>query len=244
MPKANSQVLSIPSLDIKADADSVFLSSDQHLNHVNILRYAGRNYDDIRSMNEDIIARHNDKVPSKGSVWICLGDFAFVSCGDCNEDLTLTERLRSFVGRFNGETKILIMGNHDRQRVAQYIAAGFDYVVPKAIDVHCRVTNFNFIMRHRPYSIAEMSQMKQRNAQHGLHSEAELELEGREKFLKFDITSNDECVRDLFPIKGNIMCGHVHQLYRRYAKGNVVNVGLDVWNMTPAALPEALEYFD
>lgn len=97
-------------------------------------------------------------------------------------------------------------------------------------------------MRHRPYSDKEMHDMERRNSSHSFHSQLEEELE--DKRFVFDITSQDAWVYDLYPIRGNIMCGHVHQLYRRYAAGNVVNVGVDAWDMSPVALCEALRYFD
>ena len=187
-------------------------------------------------MNDDIIARHNSVIPAKGSLWICLGDFAFVRGED------QAEQLRRWVRHFNGETKVLVMGNHDRQSMAKYKEAGFDYVVPKARDVHCSIEGFSFIMRHRPYSDKEMHDMERRNSSHSFHSQLEEELE--DKRFVFDITSQDAWVYDLYPIRGNIMCGHVHQLYRRYAAGNVVNVGVDAWDMSPVALCEALRYFD
>ena len=230
------EILRIPLLGIETEAGNVYISSDQHLDHANIIKYAGRKYDCVQSMNEDIIARHNSVVPAQGSLWICLGDFAFVRGED------QAEQLRRWVRHFNGETKVLVMGNHDRQSMAKYKEAGFDYVVPKATDVHCSIEDFSFIMRHRPYSDAEMHNMERRNSSHSFHSQLEEELE--DKRFAFDITSDNAWVYDLYPIVGNIMCGHVHQLYRRYAKGNVVNVGVDAWDMSPVPLCEALRYFN
>ena len=232
-------LLYIDGLGIQRDMSEVYLSSDEHLGHANILRYAARPYDNIWHMNEDIIAKHNKKVPEKDSLWICLGDFAFVR-GDSGN--TLTEQLRNFVQRFNGEKKVLIIGYHDRQHIGQYLAAGFDYVVPKASDVKCSVDKFRFVMRHRPYSMTEMQKMMQKNANHCFHSAEEAELVN--KYLKFDKTNRGAWMYDLYPIKGNVICGHVHQLYRRYAKGNVVNAGVDVWDMSPVRLEEVLALLD
>ena len=106
----------------------------------------------------------------------------------------------------------------------------------------CSIRNFSFIMRYRPYSDLEMHDMERRNSSHSFHSRLEEELE--EKRFAFDITSDDVWVYDLYPIEGNIMYVPAHQLYRRYAKGNVVNVGVDAWDMSPVPLCEALRYFD
>ena len=233
--------LKIPSLNIDEPIENIYLSSDEHLGHKNIIRYAGRKYSSIPEMDEDIIVRHNAKVPEQKSVWICLGDFAFVKGG---RGLTLTEQLREYVRRFNGSKKIIIMGNHDRQRQKQYYEAGFDIVVTKGTNVECRLNNFDFVMRHCPYSIKEMQEMRKRNNSHGLHAEIELECEGDEKRFLFDITNEHSLSYDLYPIKGNVICGHVHQLYRRYAKGNVVNVGVDVWDMSPVKLLDAVQLLD
>lgn len=43
-----------------------------------------------------------------------------------------------------------------------------------------------------------------------------------------------------YPAKGAyILCGHIHNRWRRI--GNVINVGVDMWNFEPKTLPELLE---
>ena len=60
----------------------------------------------------------------------------------------------------------------------------------------------------------------------------------------YDKSNSDALQEDIMRINENIICGHVHQLYRRYANGNVVNAGVDAWDMKPVALSKILELMD
>lgn len=92
---------------------NIFLSSDLHLGHSNILNFKRddgvtplRSFSDIHHMNEHIIYKHN-LVVKPADKWYCLGDIAMQ-----NKYLSLLERM-------NGE-KILIKGNHDLEKLSTY----------------------------------------------------------------------------------------------------------------------------
>lgn len=82
----------------------IYITSDQHFNHKNILRYQAktRPFDSIEEMNEGLIERHNELVKPTDHVYY-LGDFAFAGKQKTEETLQ----------RLNGR-KFYIFGNHDK----------------------------------------------------------------------------------------------------------------------------------
>ena len=83
------------------DGPQVWVWSDQHFGHKNIIGFSDRPYPNLELMHECMILNHNDYVqPGDISIWV--GDVAFLNDADANE----------LVRRCNGY-KILIIGNHD-----------------------------------------------------------------------------------------------------------------------------------
>jgi len=80
----------------------VFFTSDQHIHHKNILKFEDRPYLDVHEMEEDFVARWNNKVTDKDMVYL-LGDLSFGT-----SDQTL-----KFLKRLNG-WKCYVFGNHDK----------------------------------------------------------------------------------------------------------------------------------
>ncbi len=78
----------------------VFLTSDLHLGHENILRLCNRPFGDIEEMNEVIIHNWNRKVRGRDTVYI-LGDVVWDK-----------KRVAYYMEQLNGK-KILVTGNHD-----------------------------------------------------------------------------------------------------------------------------------
>lgn len=82
---------------------SMFFTSDQHYDHKNICKYAGRPFSSVEEMNEALIKNHNDIIKKRHHVWF-LGDFAF----------SRIDRIKEILNRLNGY-KNLILGNHDKE---------------------------------------------------------------------------------------------------------------------------------
>lgn len=80
----------------------LFITSDEHYSHRNIIKLCNRPYESIIEMNEDIINRHNSEV-DENSITIHLGDFMWKGGKSDFENL---------VKRLNGY-HIFIKGNHD-----------------------------------------------------------------------------------------------------------------------------------
>jgi len=100
---------------------TVYLTSDEHIDHSNIIKYCNRPFKDINHMREEMINRHNDRVAQDDDVWH-LGDF-------CLNKVNIEHILK----RLNGRHK-LICGNHDKchpchksghKLIQYYLDAGF-----------------------------------------------------------------------------------------------------------------------
>jgi calcineurin-like phosphoesterase family protein len=125
----------------------VFLTSDQHFGHLNIIKYCNRPFKSVEEMNEAIITAHNKVVKPRDIVYH-LGDFS-MSFKDVEPVLS----------RLSG-TKILIMGNHDscsplfrhrgRVTITDYVNAGFRDVYNELLidDVD---TGIKLRLHHLPY---------------------------------------------------------------------------------------------
>ena len=81
----------------------IYLTSDLHFNHVNILKYepVNRPFETLEEMNETLIANWNAKVSAEDTVYV-LGDLA----------MGTVEASRACIERLNGKI-VLIRGNHD-----------------------------------------------------------------------------------------------------------------------------------
>lgn len=85
----------------KEEAKHIWVTSDTHFNHANIIKYCNRPFSSVEEMNETIIANWNKVVSDKDIVYH-LGDFAL---GD-------KSLIPNILRRLHGCIKI-IMGNHD-----------------------------------------------------------------------------------------------------------------------------------
>jgi calcineurin-like phosphoesterase family protein len=82
---------------------ALWLSSDHHFFHKNVLSFCKRPFRDLEHMHEELIRRHNERV-RPDDTWICVGDFSF-GPGKGTEEV---------LSRMNG-FKILVCGNHDKR---------------------------------------------------------------------------------------------------------------------------------
>ena len=92
----------------------IFVTSDTHFSHVNIIKYCNRPYASVEEMNNALIDNWNSVVKNDDLV-IHLGDFAL---GRTIQDI------KKHLDKLNGN-KILILGNHDSLSQDDYIKCGF-----------------------------------------------------------------------------------------------------------------------
>jgi len=116
----------------------VFVISDTHFNHANIIRYCNRPFSSTEEMDKTMIKNWNETVSNKDIV-IHLGDFG----------LGNKEYIASIISQLNGK-KILIMGNHDNWTESFYREAGFHTVSRFPI-----VYDGFYIMSHAPLVLSE-----------------------------------------------------------------------------------------
>ena len=95
---------------------NIYLISDTHFAHKNIMKYENRPFKDLIDMREKLILNWNMLVKPEDTV-IHLGDF-----GMCNKDAT-----SEILSRLNGH-KIIIKGNHDSHGNQWFLDAGFEEV--------------------------------------------------------------------------------------------------------------------
>ena len=80
----------------------MFVGSDYHYNHDNVIKFDQRPYNNVKLMNEDLIKQHNSITDDK-SLTFLIGDIAMGKS---------VSEVVSYLHRMNGK-KILIKGNHD-----------------------------------------------------------------------------------------------------------------------------------
>lgn len=89
---------------------SIFVTSDLHRGHKNILKYCNRTYSSIEEMEKGIIEKWNSVVRQDDTVYI-MGDISI----DNNK-----VKNTAFLSQLNG-TKIVIKGNHDESALLTYL---------------------------------------------------------------------------------------------------------------------------
>lgn len=115
----------------------IWIISDTHFCHKNIIDYCDRPFKDVEEMNEALISNWNSVVKEKHLVYV-LGDFA----------LGTPTEISNILSRLNGK-KYLILGNHDRHKsVDWWRRVGFDEVSKFPIIVDDR-----YILCHEPMDI-------------------------------------------------------------------------------------------
>ena len=115
----------------------IYLISDTHFNHKNIITYENRPFNSISEMNDIMIKRWNATIKPEDTV-IHLGD---VGLGD-------ESSLKTIVPSLNGH-KILIRGNHDSKSKNFYLECGFEEVLNNKLEV---IDGLRVYFSHRPES--------------------------------------------------------------------------------------------
>lgn len=111
----------------------IWITSDTHFNHVNIINYCARPFKDVEEMNNTVIDRWNGLVGKDDIVWH-LGDFAMGGAKEMGE-------LRA---QLNGKI-YLIRGNHDVKPDNWYRERGFDKVYDRPV-----IVDKDVILSHVP----------------------------------------------------------------------------------------------
>ena len=191
----------------------IWLSADQHLNHLNAIRYTNRPFDSVEEMTEVLMASYRNIVtPSDTVYW--LGDFVF------NRKIVPSYVKIAVARNLRTDKVVLVRGNHDRADFDEYQRAGIREIYDS---LEIDLDGERILLVHEPIRVLQAEAQKRKISIQGL-------------------TFDDQIVRDLaesLPLR--VLCGHVHRLFRRF--GQFVNVGVDVWGYRPITLEEALGVF-
>lgn len=106
-----------------------FVTSDNHFNHENIIKYCKRPFSSVEEMNRVMITKWNEKI-GKEDIVFHLGDFSFGSI----------EKIKEVREKLNGII-ILLLGNHESYKKMRN--RGF-------ILIRSPICIGNFILTHKP----------------------------------------------------------------------------------------------
>ncbi len=113
----------------------IWITSDSHLNHFNIIRYCNRPYHTLDEMNSAIIRNWNSCISDEDIV-LFLGDFCFARSAQAKADtIRWTSCLKGH--------KLIVKGNHDFKQV-HYTDCGWHAEWYQEFVFH------RFSFRHRP----------------------------------------------------------------------------------------------
>ena len=119
---------------LNKDYKNIFVTSDTHFSHANIIKYCNRPFSNVDEMNQKLINNWNEIV-SPDDLVFHLGDFQML------KDYSI---LSDKMNRLNGD-KILIKGNHDYCTNEEYLNSGFKDVVQLWEGI---LFNTKFVMCH------------------------------------------------------------------------------------------------
>jgi calcineurin-like phosphoesterase family protein len=126
--------------------NNVFVTSDNHFFHNNIIEYEKRPFENIKDMNEKMINSWNNVVKENDMVYI-IGDFSFGNAIQTNDIL---KKLNGF--------KTLIIGNHDKFIDEKKFDKSLFYEI-----CYYKKTNINgvqFVMCHYPFASKDNSEFQ------------------------------------------------------------------------------------
>jgi calcineurin-like phosphoesterase family protein len=197
----------------------IWLSSDFHFFHKNVIKMCGRPFQNLHEMHETIISNWNDRVKSNENAYI-LGDV-----GMCGYSL-----LKHLIPRMNGN-KILILGNHDKA-AHRMLEVGFQEVKENIwIEIGNRQKIF---LSHYPF--------------HPMSSFQKFTDEDGQEKIKIEYLNNQyidmRYMHKRMVNDGNswLIHGHVHNAWIQ--NGKQINVGCDVWDFKPVSHEKILQMIE
>lgn len=120
----------------------IYISSDLHLGHRNIIRYSNRPFKSVQEMDDALISNFNSKVNQNDTVYI-VGDFAF---GDG------LKKVGRYFERLNGK-KHLVIGNHDNNKTINLPWESVNSLLEVSVSKKTRLVLCHYAMRvwHHSY---------------------------------------------------------------------------------------------
>jgi calcineurin-like phosphoesterase family protein len=195
---------------------TVWFSSDQHFGHESIINFCDRPFKTVEEMNEALIANWNKAVKPE-DLCIFVGDVFF----KCN-----TEQIKNILSRLNGNRKILVFGNHDRDR-RRMMNLGFTLVVEEmSMDIageKVLISHYPFQMKKKLYAWVKFK----RNVIRYLNG---LGFKIRPTYL--------EKYHERRPEDNGQFLIHGHTHDKTKVDGRAIHVGVDAWKFKPVNILE------
>ena len=191
----------------------VYVTSDYHIGHQNILKFCDRPFRDLDHMHNVLVNNYNATV-GEDDVCYFLGDMGL------KRDV-----VKPVMDRLHG-TKVLILGNHDKNPTYMY-NSGFDVVLHGATLYH---QNLKITLGHCPllgYHREDLSEYPEQGTWwYG---------DNRKKFIPFICTVDDQDIH---------AHGHIHSPGDGKSEkicGKQFDVGVDANGMRPLSLDEMIK---
>jgi len=115
----------------------IFLVSDTHFGHFNVIKYCDRPFSNITQMDKQLIQNWNNTV-GKDDIVYHLGDFCMGG----------REQIKLYAEQLQGRKRI-VLGNHDRSYKI-YLEAGFEFAFPHPI-----ILDDFYILSHKPQFLSK-----------------------------------------------------------------------------------------
>ena len=143
---------------------NIYVISDTHFFHTNIIKYCFRPYSTIELQDSALISNWNSTV-GKEDLVIHLGDIAFSKNAPA-----LIEIIKKLNGR-----KVLVQGNHDKRSRHWYLSNGFDFICDSFVWD-------NIIFTHRPISRENIDRWRL-----NIHGHIHEKLEKDKRFVNISV---------------------------------------------------------
>ena len=135
----------------------IYVISDHHFYHSNIISYHRTEFDNIFEMHEHIINKHNSIVGSDDIV-IFLGDFCFKKAA-----------IKSFLEQMNGH-KYLLLGNHDSNDLINcYGKLGFEGIFTNPVKINDAYLSHNPLQKDEMDNVNFQLLVKEFNKSNGFN---------------------------------------------------------------------------
>lgn len=202
---------------------SIWLTSDTHYFHKNVIRMCNRPFTNLHEMHEHMIQEWNKRIRKSNEKVYVLGDFAF-------SGWTLTKKI---LDRLNGH-KILIWGNHDLA-AHKMLAAGFQEVHENiCIEIGNKKKIF---LSHFPFH-PMVSYDRPMPTPENLNPEPIIQYPAHWK--RVDTRYMHKRIVD--DGKMWLIHGHVHGAWKQ--NDRQINVGVDVWDFKPVPHEKILQMIE
>lgn len=127
-------------------AKEIYLTSDTHFGHANVIKYCNRPFSSVEEMDETLIDNWNKTVKPNDAVWH-LGDFAFYRD---------PEKIINILRRLNGN-KFLIFGNHDKimrdGQINKHFSGSYSYHELNVPDPDCGKHGQKIVLCHTAFRV-------------------------------------------------------------------------------------------